>query len=45
MYVSILSPDIAGDIEDGHTGQSCLKLEGGLGLLSDKVCLYNNNNS
>ena len=29
MYVSILSPDISGGIDDGHIGQSCLTLEDG----------------
>ena len=27
MFVSVLSPDISRDIEDGHIGQSCLRLE------------------
>ena len=44
MYISVLSLDISGDIEDSHTGQTCLRLEDGRGLLSDKVRSYNSNN-
>ena len=45
MYVSVLSLDISGGIDDGHTGQSCLMLEDDQGLLSDKVRSCNSNNS
>ena len=45
MYDFVLSLDSSGGIEDGHTRQSCLRLEDGRGLLSDKVRLCNSNNS
>ena len=45
MYVFVLSPDRSGGIEEDHTGQNCLGLEEGRGLLSDKVHLCNSNNS
>ena len=34
MYVFMSSLVISRDIEDGHTRQSCLRLEGGRRLLS-----------
>ena len=45
MYVPMSSLDSSRDIEDGHPGQSWLRLEDGQKLLSNKVRLFISNNS
>ena len=41
MFISVLSLDISGELENGHTEQN----EDGQSVLSHKVCLSNSNNS